>query len=123
MQRGAQSARRLLGMTSARVGAKKRQKTKENNGFVCFAGAQVGNQKKFPCSVALKVLGVTFSRGPKVLAGPHGTLDSAVPIWAIRMQKSVPMQRGAHLFEKKTFPCSVALIFLIWGGLVWAGLG
>ena len=41
----------------------------------------------FPCSVALKVLGVTFFRVRKVLAGPHGMLDSAFPIWPIRLHK------------------------------------
>ena len=47
MQRGAQSARRLLGVTSAPVGPKKRQNTKENKGLVRSGGAQVGNPKKF----------------------------------------------------------------------------
>ena len=52
-------------------------------------GAHYFEEIAFPCSVALKVLGVSFSRGPKVLAAPHGMLDSAFPIWTIRMQKSV----------------------------------
>ena len=67
-------------------------------------GARFFEKKSFPCSVALKVLGATFFRGPKVLAGPHGMLDSAFPIWPIRMQKRVPMQRGARVPFRRSTP-------------------
>ena len=63
-------ALKVLGATSAPVGPKKRQNTKENKGLVHSGGAHVGNQKisqklsdgvalvsfctgAFPCSVAL----------------------------------------------------------------------
>ena len=71
MQRGAQSARRQFGASSAPVGSKKHQKTKENKGFVHFAGAQVGNQKKFK--------NVPMQRGARFF-----------------LHRSVPMQRGAR---------------------------
>ena len=45
-----------------------------------------------------------FFCGPKVLAGPHGMLDSAFPIWPIRMQKNVPMQRGARVPFRRSTP-------------------
>ena len=67
-------------------------------------GAHFFEKQTFPCSVALKVLGVTFFRVPKVLAGPNGMLDSAFPIWPIRMQKSVPMQRGARVPFRRSTP-------------------
>ena len=68
MQRGAQSARREFGATSAPVGPKKRQNTKENKGLVRLAGAQVGNPKKFK-SVPMQ-RGARFSIFDVPMGGP-----------------------------------------------------
>ena len=69
--RGAQNARRLLGVSSAPVGPKKRQNTKENKGLVHSGGAHVGNPKKFKS--------VPMERGARFV-----------------LHRSVPMERGAR---------------------------